>query len=34
MSEARALYRRLGFEEMEAYYETPVAGTAFMRKML
>ena len=34
MNEARALYRRLGFEEMAAYYETPVAGTAFMRRSL
>lgn len=34
MSEARALYRKLGFAEMDAYYQTPVAGTAFMRRVL
>lgn len=34
MTEAVALYRRFGFEPMEAYYDTPVAGTLFMRKVL
>jgi ribosomal protein S18 acetylase RimI-like enzyme len=34
MTQARALYRKLGFEEMEAYYETPVIGTTFMRRSL
>lgn len=34
MAEAIALYRRFGFEAMEAYYETPIAGTLFMRKVL
>lgn len=31
MEAAQALYRRLGFKEIEPYYETPVAGTTFMR---
>jgi len=30
MSEAIALYRRAGFAPVEAYYETPVAGTIFL----
>jgi ribosomal protein S18 acetylase RimI-like enzyme len=34
MSEAQALYRRFGFEAMEAYYATPVTGTLFMRRSL
>jgi len=34
MLDALALYRRFGFEPMEAYYDTPVAGTVFMRKVL
>ncbi len=34
MVEAKALYRRLGFEPTEAYYETPIVGTTFMRLAL
>jgi len=34
MLDAQALYRRFGFAEMERYYDTPVAGTVFMRKVL
>lgn len=34
MSGAIALYRKLGFEEMAPYYETPVAGTVFLRRSL
>lgn len=34
MKDALALYRRLGFHEIEPYYDTPVAGTAFLRKRL
>lgn len=30
MAEAQALYRRLGFTEIGAYYATPIAGTVFM----
>jgi len=31
MSEARRLYTKFGFEECEAYYNTPLEGTVFMR---
>lgn len=34
MQAAQALYRELGFEVCASYYETPVAGTAFMRLRL
>jgi len=34
MHTAQALYRSLGFETIPAYYDTPVAGTIFMRKAL
>ena len=34
MTRAIALYRRLGFEQTEAYYDTPVAGTVFLRRTL
>lgn len=34
MGPAIALYRRRGFEEMTPYYDTPVAGTVFLRRML
>jgi ribosomal protein S18 acetylase RimI-like enzyme len=34
MAGAISLYRRLGFEPMEPYYETPVIGTIFMRRSL
>ena len=31
MQAAQQLYRHYGFEAAEAYYDTPVAGTVFMR---
>lgn len=31
MNEARRLYTEFGFEECEAYYDTPLEGTVFMR---
>lgn len=34
MLEAIALYHRFGFTPMEAYYDTPIEGTLFMRKVL
>lgn len=34
MTTAIALYESLGFEMIDAYYETPVAGTIFMRRDL
>jgi ribosomal protein S18 acetylase RimI-like enzyme len=34
MAGAQALYRRLGFEVMAPYYDTPVVGTLFMRRFL
>lgn len=34
MLPAQALYRRLGFEVTPAYYDSPVPGTIFMRKIL
>jgi GNAT superfamily N-acetyltransferase len=34
MAEAIALYRKLGFEPIEPYYDTPVIGTTFMRRSL
>jgi ribosomal protein S18 acetylase RimI-like enzyme len=34
MEGARKLYGKYGFEEMEAYYETPLEGTFFLRKKL
>ena len=34
MVAVQALYRSLGFEATPAYYDTPVAGTIFMRKTL
>jgi ribosomal protein S18 acetylase RimI-like enzyme len=34
MAGAQALYRTLGFEVTAPYYETPVAGTLFMRRVL
>ena len=30
MGEAIALYRKAGFQPIDPYYETPVAGTIFM----
>ena len=34
MTGAIALYRKLGFEAIEPYYDTPVIGTIFMRRSL
>jgi GNAT superfamily N-acetyltransferase len=34
MHTAIALYRKCGFEDMGAYYNTPIAGTVFMRRVL
>jgi ribosomal protein S18 acetylase RimI-like enzyme len=34
MREAISLYRTLGFREIPAYYETPIADTVFMHKDL
>jgi ribosomal protein S18 acetylase RimI-like enzyme len=34
MAGAQALYRKLGFEAIERYYDTPVVGTLFMRRFL
>jgi GNAT superfamily N-acetyltransferase len=34
MTGAIALYRKLGFEPMEPYYDTPVIGTIFMGRSL
>jgi ribosomal protein S18 acetylase RimI-like enzyme len=34
MRGAQTLYRKLGFEVIEPYYNTPVAGTLFMRRRL
>lgn len=34
MSEAQALYRKLGFAVAAPYYTTPVVGTIFMRRKL
>lgn len=30
MNQAKALYRRLGFVEIEPYYNSPIPGTAFL----
>ena len=34
MARAQAMYRKLGFEVIEPYYDTPVIGTLFMRRIL
>jgi ribosomal protein S18 acetylase RimI-like enzyme len=34
MGEAIALYRKAGFQPIDPYYETPVAGTIFMARRL
>lgn len=34
MKDAQALYLRNGFEVIAPYYDTPVAGTLFMRRIL
>jgi ribosomal protein S18 acetylase RimI-like enzyme len=34
MAAAQGLYRELGFEVTPPYYDSPVAGTLFMQKML
>jgi ribosomal protein S18 acetylase RimI-like enzyme len=32
MTGALALYRKAGFEPIDAYYDTPVAGTVFLAR--
>ena len=34
MARAIALYRQAGFAPIEAYYDTPVAGTRFLGRSL
>jgi ribosomal protein S18 acetylase RimI-like enzyme len=34
MRDAQALYVALGFSDIDAYYDTPIAGTRFMAKRL
>jgi ribosomal protein S18 acetylase RimI-like enzyme len=34
MAKAQALYRAVGFEAIEPYYDTPVPGTTFMRRLI
>jgi hypothetical protein len=34
MFEAIALYRKAGFEPVDPYYDTPVAGTIFLGRSL
>jgi ribosomal protein S18 acetylase RimI-like enzyme len=34
MADAQALYRKLGFDVVEPYYDSPVPGTVFMRRRL
>ena len=34
MRSAQALYRKLSFDVIDPYYDTPVAGTLFMRRLL
>jgi ribosomal protein S18 acetylase RimI-like enzyme len=34
MAGAQSLYRELGFEVIEPYYDTPVSGTLFMRRLI
>jgi len=34
MSQAQALYRKLGFEITDPYYDSPVPGTLFMRRRI
>jgi len=34
MHAAQALYRRLGFVEIAPYYDSPIAGTVFMARVL
>ena len=34
MGAAQALYEAMGFVDIPAYYDTPIAGTRFMRKAL
>lgn len=34
MGAALSLYRSCGFEEIAAYYETPIEGTVFLRRSI
>lgn len=34
MVSAQALYRKLGFQTISAYYDSPIAGTTFLRRSL
>jgi ribosomal protein S18 acetylase RimI-like enzyme len=34
MTGAQSLYEAAGFEDIEPYYETPIAGTRFMSMRL
>ena len=34
MKRAQSLYESLGFDDIEPYYQTPIAGTRFMAKKL
>lgn len=34
MTSALAVYRKLGFEPTKPYYDTPIAGTVFLRRAL
>jgi ribosomal protein S18 acetylase RimI-like enzyme len=34
MTEARSLYRKLGFVPIDPYYDTPIAGTVFLARSL
>ncbi len=34
MAAAQRLYRAMGFEPVDPYYETPVAGTVFLKRVL
>ncbi len=34
MGDAQALYGKLGFRDIDPYYDTPIAGTRFMELVL